>query len=429
MDRKPPPPISLPQRIDMLPVERLPLGQHGQMLVINGGTQDVIRVDVVIEAGTRYQQTTLQARCTNALLTEGTQTASSQQLAEQLDFMGSAIDTATSADFGIVSLLSTHQHLDRSLQLLADVLLRPALNQSDLDVLLRKERQAFMVSSERVATLARRGFMAAIFGPEHPYGRTAQPADFDALTRHHVEQFHQSVILRKPITALLSGLVGHREIDLVTQHLAQGSPRVDKPHIPLPQPTPHGAIRRIHQPKPDALQSALRIGKATIPRTHPDFPMLLVLNTVLGGYFGSRLMANLREDKGYTYGISSALIPYRDACVWSIGTEVGLEHTEAAIAEVLHELERITQEPLPDHELELVKSYLMGELLRQLDGPFATADTVNSALQLNELDLGFVGRVIDSVRTATPQQLLALAQHHFGTEGLVISVAGGPSQQ
>lgn len=425
MDRKTPPPISLPQHIDMLHVEQLPLGQHGSMLVVNGGTQDVIRIDLILEAGTRYQQTTLQARCTTALLTEGTLAASCSELAEELDFMGSTIDTATSTDFGVVSLLSTHQHLERSMQLLADVLLRPALSQPDLDVLLRKERQAFLVGSERVATMARRAFMAAIFGPDHPYGRTAQLDDFDALTRDHVAQFHHDNHLCKPIHALLSGMVGQREIDIVAQHLCQGQPRTAMPHSPLAQPNTTGPLRRIDQPKDDALQSALRIGKATITRSHPDFPLLLVLNTALGGYFGSRLMSNLREDKGYTYGIGSLLLPHRDACVWSIAAEVGVEHTDAAIAEVLNEIDRICQEPIPEHELQLVKSYLMGELLRQLDGPFATADAVSTALQFNNLDLGFVSRVIDSVRTATPQQLLALAQQHLNTEGLVVSVAGG----
>ena len=425
MNRHIAPKTTLPSHIDILPTELKPLGQRGQMAIVNGGTQDVLRATIIVEAGSRYQQQLLQARFTSAMLMEGTRNTTALQMAEQLDFMGSIIETTAGADFGLINMLTTHQHLERTLSMLADVLMQPTFPQHEFDIVLRKQKQNFIVSQERVETQARKALMAKIFGTEHPYGRTANIEDFDAINRQHLIDFHKNNYINKPIMVMLAGQVGDREIALVERYLGQGNATA-APHTPLTaQPSTHAPFRT-HWAKPDALQCAIHIGKPTITRRHPDFPALMVLNTVLGGYFGSRLMTNLREDKGYTYGIGSILMPYRDACLLNIKAEVGASHTESAIAEIMHEMDCLRQTPIPPQELELVKNYLMGELLRQFDGPFATADTVMGSYQHNDMDLDYRVRTIDTVRTVTSEKLLSIAQQHLSPEGLVISTAGGP---
>ena len=425
MNRHIAPKTTLPSHIDVLPTELKPLGQRGQMAIVNGGTQDVLRATIIVEAGSRYQQQLLQARFTSAMLMEGTRNATALQMAEQLDFMGSIIETTAGADFGLINMLTTHQHLERTLAMLADVLMQPTFPQHEFDIVLRKQKQNFIVSQERVETQARKALMAKIFGTDHPYGRTANIEDFDAINRQHLIDFHKNNYINKPIMVVLAGQVGDREIALVERYLGQGNATA-APHTPLTaQPSTHAPIRT-HWAKPDALQCAIHIGKPTITRRHPDFPALMVLNTVLGGYFGSRLMTNLREDKGYTYGIGSILMPYRDACLLNIKAEVGASHTESAIAEIMHEMDCLRQTPIPPQELELAKNYLMGELLRQFDGPFATADTVMGSYQHNDMDLDYRVRTIDTVRTVTSEKLLSIAQQHLSPEGLVISTAGGP---
>ncbi len=426
MNRHIPPQTSLPTHIDILPTAQQALGNRGRIAIVNGGTQDVLRATIITESGSRYQQQMLQARITSAMLMEGTRNTTALQMAEQLDFMGSIIETTAGADFSLISMLTTHQHLERTLSMLADVLQQPAFPQHELDIVLRKQKQNFIVSQDRVDTQARKALMANIFGSDHPYGRTASLEHFNAIDRQHLIDFHKSHYLDKPIMVVLAGQVGDREIALVERYLGQGNATA-APHTPLLAPPATHEPIRTHWAKPDALQCAIHIGKPTITRRHPDFPALMVLNTVLGGYFGSRLMTNLREEKGYTYGIGSILMPYRDACLLSIKAEVGANHTESAIAEIMHEMDCLRQTPIPPQELELVKNYLMGELLRQFDGPFATADTVMGAYQHNDMDLDYRVRTIDTVRTVTSAQLLQLAQQHLTPKGLVISTAGGPA--
>ncbi|HNY08973.1 MAG TPA: insulinase family protein, partial [Tenuifilaceae bacterium] len=176
--------------------------------------------------------------------------------------------------------------------------------------------------------------------------------------------------------------------------------------------------------KENAIQSAVRIGKQMVSRNHPDYIGLMVLNTILGGYFGSRLMQNLREDKGFTYGISSILIPYRETSVFMIGTEVGREVTKPAVEEIYNELDKLVRVPVPAEELELVKSQMTGDLLRTLDGPLAIADSIAELYQYNNMNLNFLDQTIETINTITPNKLQSLAISYFNPDEMVKSVAG-----
>jgi predicted Zn-dependent peptidase len=148
----------------------------------------------------------------------------------------------------------------------------------------------------------------------------------------------------------------------------------------LNHPFPKSVIsqQKVFSHKNDALQSAIRIGKELIKRDHEDFPKLMVLNTIIGGYFGSRLMRNIREDKGYTYGISSTLLPFKETSVFVIGTEVGVDFTADTLREKYKENEKLCTDKVPQSELDLVKSHLTGEVLRNFDGPFAIAKALQA---------------------------------------------------
>ena len=168
---------------------------------------------------------------------------------------------------------------------------------------------------------------------------------------------------------------------------------------------------------PNGVQGAIRIGMQFPNRHHPDFAPMVVLNTIYGGYFGSRLMSNIREDKGYTYGIYSSLSPAMHGGSFSIHTEVGRDVIEPAIKEIYHEMQQLRNSPAADDELLLVKNYLLGNLLGDLDGPFSILQRWRTLI-LNGLTIEHFNRNVNIYKTITAKELQELANKYYNIDEL-----------
>jgi zinc protease len=156
------------------------------------------------------------------------------------------------------------------------------------------------------------------------------------------------------------------------------------------------------------VQGSIRIARNFPNRHHPDFQKTQVLNNVFGGFFGSRLMTNIREDKGYTYGIYSYLANNRQESAWVISTEAGKEVCAATIEEVYKEMRLLCEEPVEEEELQIVRNFAIGTVLGDLDGPFHVAGRWKNIL-LNGLDGNYFREGIRIVKTITPKELQELA--------------------
>jgi predicted Zn-dependent peptidase len=178
-----------------------------------------------------------------------------------------------------------------------------------------------------------------------------------------------------------------------------------------------------HIEKANGVQSAIRVGRFWVAKSHPDYHALSVLVTIFGGYFGSRLMTNIREEKGYTYGIGSFVLPLKNASYMAVSTEVGNEYLEPTLKEIAAEMRRLQTEPVSENELETVKSYLLGEFLRDFDGPFALAASFKSINDFN-LDYSFYDRYLQLLRTITSEELQRLAVEYLNPDDFYTVVAG-----
>ena len=171
------------------------------------------------------------------------------------------------------------------------------------------------------------------------------------------------------------------------------------------------------------MQSAIRIAKRTIGKSHHDFAKLHVVNTILGGYFGSRLMSNIREDKGYTYGIGSFVAPQKHDSYFGISTEVGADVSQKAINEIYKELESLRTELVSEEELNLVKSYLMGELLKSVDGPFSVAERWKGII-LFDLDKSYFDNLVNTILNITPIEVRDIAERYLGSNDMYEVLVG-----
>jgi predicted Zn-dependent peptidase len=187
--------------------------------------------------------------------------------------------------------------------------------------------------------------------------------------------------------------------------------------------TPINLKEKYHFTKEGALQTAIRVGRSFVNKTHEDFEEFLVLNTILGDYFGSRLMGNIREDKGYTYGIGSMVVELQKSGYFLIATEVGAEHTEATLTEIKKEFERLQNELVSEEELSLVKSYMLGQLLKSADGAYAMMD-LHLSVEPFEISLDYYNESIERIKGCSPERIQELAKKYLNWNEMTVVSAG-----
>lgn len=382
---------------------------------------DVVRFDIVFKAGNWYQQKPLIAAMTNGLMREGTVNLSSKDIAEKVDFFGSHLQMYCEKDNAGFVLYSLKKHLSSTIAVLADIVKNPLLLESELEILRNKSKQSFIVECEKVDVVGRKLFFESIYGGENPYGYNLKVEDYDTFSIDDVKRFYSQQYTYSNCYILCSGSDIESDIKIIESAFGDFLGK-NTPYIPSYSFTEIES-KNIYLEKQDAVQSAIRVGCASIDKYHPDYAKLKVVNTLLGGYFGSRLMKNIREDKGYTYGISSALYPLHKAGFFMISTEVGVDVTNDTVAEIFNEIEILQTVLVSDQELELVKSYMLGELVRNFDSVFNQFEMAKSVVDYN-LDMDFYLHRINAIKTVTPDEIMNLACKYFNKEQLRTVIVG-----
>lgn len=393
-----------------------------------GGTQPICQLDLVFPAGKWYESTKGAAMFTAGMLTEGTEKYTSEQLANELDYLGSSLHCQSTTDFFQITAYALTQHVPHLLELIGEVLFRPSFPDKELALKKRIRLQKIQVNKQKVEYLASKAFFGHIFGSDHPYGYRLDEADLEAINRETLLNHYQGTIAKAPFFVVAAGeLPGNLEA-LLNTCLGFGNP--DR-HTWQSQPDdiePMSSSGHLFVPKEAAQQSALRIGRPLFNHLHPDYKPLKVLNTILGGYFGSRLMSNIREDKGFTYGIYSAVHSYLHGGLFYISTEVGSRYQDAALKEISIEMSRLQEEPVPENELNLVKQYLLGNILGSIDGSLKSAAVIKELIATNQTPEDF-NQFIDELQSVEPQKLMKLAQKYLNPQEMVTVIAGSPETQ
>lgn len=408
--------IQMPERIVM--PNGVPLN------ILRAGDAEVVRMDILVGAGIWHQTLPLQALFANRMLREGTSGMNSKEISERLDFYGAWVELSTSMNCNFLTLYSLNKHFGHTLSVVAEMMKSPTFPEAEMQVAVENNRQQFLVNSAKVDVMARKEFSKVLFGDHHPCGHHAVLEDYDRLTTEHLRDFYYRYYHSGNCSIYLSGNISELVLAQVRDELGSslwGSMLPCESLSPLPTPVYEG--RRIFIEHPSAVQSSLRLGCPLVDRSHPDFASLKVLITVLGGYFGSRLMSNIREEKGYTYGISAAIASYPFQGYLAIGTETANEYVEACISEVKHEMRRLQDELIPEQELAMVKSYMMGEMCRSYEGPFSLSDAW-IFIETAGLEKHFFQTLAEKIRGVTATELRELAIRYLLPDNLVEVVAG-----
>ena len=394
------------------------------MYVITAGTEDVIRFDLVIEGGQWDQQKPLQALFTNRMLREGSQNFTSCEIAEKLDYYGAWLDLSSSVKHGFITLYSLSKCFEQTLAILADMIKHPTFPEKELRIVTNTNKQQFIVNSEKVDTLARKQLNVSLFGENHPLGHFATCDDFEKICTSDLKQFHQKYYSSSNSTIYVSGRVTEKilkEIELQLGDESWGQTNVtNDTTLYTPQPIQE---KSIFIEKADALQSSLKMGMLFVDRNHQDYLKSRVLVTLLGGYFGSRLMSNIREDKGYTYGIGAGIVSFPNLSALVISSEADNTNIRPMITEVYKEIDRLRNERVSQEELEMVKNYMLGDFSRAYEGALSIADAW-IYVQTAGVDFDFFNRSLRAINEVTSEELLDLAQKYLRKEEIREVVAG-----
>jgi len=422
-DRKSQPELIEIGAVDIQEAKPYKLDNGVPVYYINSGFQDLVKVELLFLNRTFDPTNGLLHSATNRMLGEGTSKHNAQQLADGVDYYGAFYETEENADYCTVNLYTLNKHLESTLPYLREMITDAVFPESELGVYKQNNKQRLIVENEKVGSLARRKFNEILFGNKHPYGFYVEPTDFDKLNRSVLQTYHKQQYLSNHCVIIVSGMIGEGTLSLLNKFFG------DK-NWSGAQATPFAVAEMNYTgdkkqfiAKEGAVQSAIRIGRRLFNRNHPDYPGMAVLNTVLGGYFGSRLMSNIREDKGYTYGIGSALVSMKQEGYFFISTEVGADVTIPALTEIYKEIDLLKTELVDEEELEMVRNYMRGTFIKGIESAFHLADRFRS-LHLHGLGYDYYQKYLEKVRTIQPEEIKALANKYLDSSMFYELVVG-----
>jgi predicted Zn-dependent peptidase len=383
---------------------------------LSAGTQDVVQVDWVFKAGLWEESQPALAQAVAALLKNGTAKRSSAEINESLEFYGATLKINANNDYTFVSLYTLTKHLPVLLPVVRELMLEATFPEEELQIYVQNSLQRLSVNLQKSDFVANRHIDAFLFGRQHPYGRFTEAADIGALHSENLRDFHRKYYSANNCTIFMAGNIDEQHVALVTQHFGSdhwGSGDA----VPIPEFTiqPESKLRHRILLDEKNVQGSIRIARHFPGRRDPDFTPMIVVNTLFGGYFGSRLMANIREEKGYTYGIHSHIYNYKNSSDLLIATEAGKAVCEQTIEEVYKEMDRLCEESVDAAELLLVKNYLLGNLLGDLEGPFSIMQRWKSMI-LNDMPEGSFDDNIRIYKTISSEQIRTLAQRYLKKE-------------
>jgi zinc protease len=400
--------------LHLKPYEKWVLANGVEVYAVNAGAEDVIQAEWIFFAGNFQEEQNMVAAATNHLLKHGTASKNAFQLNEAFEYYGAYLNRHCYSETASISLHSLTKYVPEVLPVIAEIINEASFAADELQLFKQNHRQRLEVSLKKCDFVANRLIDSYLFGEQHPYGRFSTYEALNAIEREHVVAFHDKYYRHGKCIMFVAGKL---PADLF-QQLDKNFGSLDfQPRVIAPDQQIIPAVQKKYRVlnDPDGVQGAIRLGSAFPQRSHPDYLPSLVLNNIFGGYFGSRLMDNIREDKGYTYGIHSFIQAHRQQSAWIVSTEAGRTVCEDAISEIYKEMEILRDEPVDDDELSLVKNYMMGQILGDLDGPFHIIGKWKGII-VNELGDDYFERSIETIRQIDAVKLQELANKYLKPE-------------
>ena len=392
--------------------DRYTLDNKVPVYAMNAGAQDVVMVEWVFDAGNWYDKQPMVAATTNFLIKNGTTSKTAYQINDFFEFHGAYLNRSCYNETASITLHCLSKHLETLLPVVREIIETSIFPEEELAIYIQNQKQRLSVNLQKCDFIANRLIDEYLFGINHPYGTYSNAEDYDALNTDAIKAFYKQYYLNGSCKIFVAGKMPTGYEAMLNKAFGTLPLHADTPVV-VEHPIVAAAQKKVEIINDEnGVQGAIRMARPFPNRHHPDFQKAHVLNTLFGGFFGSRLMSNIREDKGYTYGIHSYFQNHVHASAWMISTEAGRDVCAATITEVLKEMELLRNELVDIEELDLVRNYMIGSLLGDLDGPFQLIGRWKNYV-LNGLDENYFYKSIETIKSVTPQELQRLANTYL----------------
>ena len=382
---------------------------------VNAGTEEVVQIEWVFKAGNWYEKQKNISSATNFLIKNGTSSKTAYEINEFVDFYGAYLNRTCYNETAVVTLHCLTRQLEHILPVVQELFLDAVFPESELQIFKQNMKQKLAVNLQKCDFIAGRQIDEILFGIKHPYGVYSELADYDLIDTVEIKKYYDQYYKNGHCTIFSAGILPANYAQLLNKFFGSipfNQVALEEPsHLIMPSEQKKFNVVNDE----NGVQGAIRIARPFPTRLHPDFPKVQVLNALFGGFFGSRLMNNIREDKGYTYGIYSFLVNHVHAGAWMISTEAGRDVCGATISEVYYEMEQLRNGDIDAEELLLVKNYLIGTLLGDLDGPFQIIGRWKNLI-LNGLDDSFFYKSVDTIKNISADELKELAKKYLNPD-------------
>lgn len=396
------------------PYEKIVLKNGVPVYTINAGVEEVMMLEFVFYAGNCYEDKNIIAAATNNLLKNGTVNKTAFQLNEHFEYYGAYLNRACHNETATLTLHCLSKHLNYLLPVIREILTEATFAEDELEIFKQNSKQQLSVNLHKCDFVANRMIDKYLYGDDHPYGKFSTNEAYDALQSDQLRKFYSEYYQKGKCILFAAGKLPadfEEQLNIFFGDL----PVNERLAGPENAASPSSEKKIRIENDPNGVQGAIRIARPFPNRHHPDFKNAMIVNTLFGGFFGSRLMANIREEKGYTYGVHSYFQNHIQQSAWMISTEAGKDVCEAAITEVYKEMDLMREELVDDEELLLVKNYMMGANLGDLDGPFHIINRWKHLI-LNNLDEDYFYDSMNSIKNISAEQVRDLSIRYLVPE-------------
>src|SRR5215204_34779 len=410
------PKIKLPVEfnVQLPPCKRFTLTNGVEVFAIDMGGEDTLMLNWVFYAGNWYEAKKMSASATNYLLKNGTSRLTAFGVNEHFEYFGSYLNRTCYNETAELTLHCLNKHVNEMIPVVAEIITDSVFPEEELVIYKQNSQQRLKVSLQKCEFVAGQLIDAYLFGNDHPYGKFSRLEDYEALQREEIQRFYKEYYQNGRCVIFAAGKLPPDLPEQLEQYFGKLPLRAhtSKDKIVTHPVTPATEKKQHITIDPQGVQTAIRIARPFPNRHHSDFQKAMVLNNVYGGFFGSRLMTNIREEKGYTYGIYSYLMNHVDRSGWMISTEAGRDVSEATVHEIYKEMDQIREQLIDDDELMVTRNYMIGTILGDLDGPFQVAARWKNLI-LNDLDEAYFHQGIETIKTVTAKELQDIADKYL----------------
>ena len=418
-DRTVVPKIKLPVEFNVqLPAcKKYTLSNGVEVFAVDMGGEDTLMLNWVFYAGNWYEERKMSASATNYLLKNGTSKLTAFGVNEHFEYFGSFLNRNCHNETAELTLHCLSKHVNDLIPVVSEIITDSVFPEEELLIYKQNAQQRLKVSLQKCEFVAGQLIDAYLFGEDHPYGKFSKLEDYEAIQREEILEFYKKYYQQGRCVIFAAGKLPADLADQLEQYFGKLPLR---PHTIKDKSVTHSILPATEKKQhitidPQGVQSAIRIARPFPNRHHPDFQKAMVLNNVYGGFFGSRLMANIREEKGYTYGIYSYLMNHVAQSGWMISTEAGRDVSEATVNEIYKEMIEIREELIDEDELMVTRNYMIGTILGDLDGPFQVAARWKNLI-LNDLDESYFYQGIETIKNVTAEELKQIADKYLRPE-------------